>query len=519
MQDITAPKTGDGRTDGGSPRAHGPWRLGIALVLALALTVLVFVAPFGRLVPPAQLLQNAFAETHRDMAAPLRALWEQSGLDAVWNGWRTRPIQQRLTLYAPSPSLHPAVKEVGMSLDVCSDYANRQLDATWSLDVARVPVFLAQMQLRDDVLAMKLPTVLSGSYGLRTTGMGADWNASALAGMLGVTLPEELGFNTFDMFDTFDEAARKENSTAFQALLQQAEIDRMGQERVEIDAVEYRCQRYSLCLDAKAAGYWLQEQTAFGGEATRSVIRTLLQVLQARGENPVGNHIDKEEHETIEKIWNFMQQPPNRRPGNWKVDIYLSERQVLKWVLRGQWEDEESPEGFSLAWERCKGQDAGQDAWRLRLQLGEEQWQLLCRYQLAEAGALSIEMQLQHRGRDGEEKPFMLECDWNPAAEEDNFALTLRFPSRDLSLEMRGDVLLDAAQRSLWAEFPVIRFTHGGDVVTLEGAYQVSPAASGWLPAWEPVLLLELDEEQLQALRQRMSTGMLQRIWDTLQAG
>lgn len=432
------------------------------------------------------------AATHRANAAEALGLGEVLALPGAG------PAAQTLYLGTRAGPLAPALDgEVGLGVALRSDFPKGDLSADVSAQWGRVPVFWAYLQGRGEVASLRAPAIAMGSYGLRTTTLGADWNASALGRQSGVVMEEGLAFQLAKaLWPGGEGGTPDELQTLAHGLAGQVQARRIGREDAAVGGETLRCTRYDVALTS-------EQMEAFAGEvAALLAADDTLNLLTALGA-------------ALPEGW-----------PEWLNATTLADavRQLLAgglegrvWLRRGRVARVEldlpvrlggAEHAASLSLELPPEADG---EGRLALAAGEAALALAWREGAPEGGRWQRQATLTLTENGDEVLALEIEASCLPVAAGGAFGLAAwcRAGQARWGLELAGT--LAAEGDGLWAHLPDCAVYSGEARQPFTVEYQLAPLRGTGFEPIAPTMVLQLDEAGLERIADSLNTRMLER--------
>ncbi len=123
-----------------------------------------------------------------------------------------KPIETKSRFNVTVTSIDSKYSTVGMDVKMHSDYAKKIVEAETEFSISNVSILESKICVHEDRLFLELPKLLTESLYIDLDTIGQDYNHSAWAEWLGISLPEDLSISLFreeDSEDDFDDADSK----------------------------------------------------------------------------------------------------------------------------------------------------------------------------------------------------------------------------------------------------------------------------------------------------------------------
>lgn len=229
----------------------------------------------------------AFATTRSDpkrsvlsaLGASLQAVGEeqaetgrQLGLDAfdmLMEGPAKLELDMGLTL--PDDG-YTSLGKMNLRMGILTDLSQKRMDIDFGVGMGGANLLSGAVSFDDDVIAMALPDLYDGSYGLHTTTLGADFNKSNLRGLLDADqIDADVSFNYFDMMGSEQMTAgdmAQAGKLSVEALdilnrmWEAATVEKTGKKTQAVNGYDKECEVYAVTIPQAAARTFLKEVAA-----------------------------------------------------------------------------------------------------------------------------------------------------------------------------------------------------------------------------------------------------------------
>lgn len=444
----------------------------IAIIAAAALLLAALYPRLEKHVAPRLWLRQVVAQTGQAHANARASRRQALGLDAAGQG----PLQWHLALQLQDET---STGPLGAALTVNSDAAAGAVEAEARLLLAHTPVYRLVAQLRAGEITWQLPAATMGAYRLETTTLGQSWNASALAQITGVLMPQTLGF---DLLAALQAGSVAQDGLA-DALLQDATVKPAGSQSTVVNGNALRCEVYAVTVAPQAAAQALGSFA--GGAALQGLAGFAAWLAEAGWACPWA---DEAQAAALATFLGLAAQQPQKEL---YLTLYVHSGSVVRWeallALRG--------DTLTIAAELG---DAAVPDGALTLSAAYGGHSLRWEHRYTAPGAFTAQLALGAAG-DAPTPLFSAALAYEPDSPRDNLTLECRLGTGGPALRAAGTLRPQAAEGVLAAELDRVTLEYGQAVHQLTASFRLGPF-TGRMRSMQAADLLALDADALENL-------------------
>lgn len=194
----------------------GPLIAIIAAVVVVILTVMAILVYNLVWNTPEARLARGFVRLAEEMAEGTNPVTEEIDYATIAEKMYTEPYSMAAGFNITIPQLKD-IGTIGMDMSVDYDYADKMLQGDVLFSAYNIHLLETEYVAVEDMLYVSLPNLAEGTYLVNTKTLGADFNDSVWADMLGTEVADDLSLDLFAAAKEKDEAALDEE---LQALLE-----------------------------------------------------------------------------------------------------------------------------------------------------------------------------------------------------------------------------------------------------------------------------------------------------------
>ena len=394
-------------------------------------------------------------------------------------------ISGDLNYFYPQLSL---LEGLGISISEGLNLPERRMDASFAVTYNSADVLSAWMTVDDETAAVGSPDFLGGSvYGFNTETLGRD--LAALGGVSEETA--SISFNIFDTLETFSRTVEVDKS-AFRDLSDAIEVEKSGKSAMDINGCSVNCTAYRVTVPQDALLTCLSAvEEAYGAREADGAFLDLLASLGMSSADLAEFRDALSGRETFDALAGMV-----RTAGDLELDVYISDG----YVMAVEWADTIDGESVSLSAYLGGGKSYADD-WSAELRRDNERLTITSTGDHSAAGGTyTDETSLTISAvRSGDRIKITSNTSWTPKASGENFQWSIK--TSGVTLTAAGRLTAGKDSMDLTLDKLAVNAL-GTDLVTLRAGYAIRPYAAPSYSDKAPVMLAEMDENDVAELYQ-----------------